>query len=259
MSKPNKKFTEPFVGVPTALFKSPAFIALDASAVKLYLDLRLKYTGFNNGNIEATLTNLKHRGWSSQHTLARALRQLEAVGFIRKTRQSIGVHNGSKLCNLYRFTDLECYANPKLFIAYVKATKDYLAFTSLGHALKVIKEASPSKPRVTSSQQKKSSMQIQHCDTAESAPIKGSDGATTASIAKCAYAENASSTFYQILSKRLSGEARLRQLRKHRPSTCFVQKLHSFIDSAKPSGFSDGISTEVDAAGLQEAVPAKDA
>lgn len=254
MSKQSKTHTEPFVGISKSLLQSPAFIALDPSAVKLYIDLRLKYTGFNNGNIDATLTNLKHRGWSSQHTLARAIRQLEAVGFIKKTRQSIGVQKGSKVCNLFRFTDVECPVNAKLEIPFIKATKDYLAFASKGHALKVVKEASPSKSRSIEPKQEKTSVQFQHRNDAISAPHAKDGDATTASMPNTPSAVSASSRFHQILSKRLLGEARRRFLIKHRPSSVVVQKLHPFIALAKPAAAREDVVQGLDVASVLEAI-----
>jgi hypothetical protein len=90
--------------------------------------------GTNNGNISAALSELRHRGWNSSATLAKALRQLEAVGLLRKTRQTIGVERGSKVCNLFRFTDVEVYERIKLGIPAMKATDDYKAFKTLADA-----------------------------------------------------------------------------------------------------------------------------
>ena len=110
--------TEAHVRVPLEVLQCPAFIALPASAVKLYMDMMSHLRSTNNGNINATLSELRHRGWRAPATLAKALRQLEAVGLIAKTRETTGVHRGSKLCNLYRFTDRDAYAVPKLHLVW---------------------------------------------------------------------------------------------------------------------------------------------
>ena len=139
--------TEAHVRITLKLLQSPAFIALDWTARALFLDLRSKLRGSNNGNINAALSELKHRGWRSPTTLAKALRQLEAVGLVEKTRQTIGVERGSQVCNLYRFTDVDVYEFPKLAINAKKATHDYLKFESLGHARNAVRSASVPKKR----------------------------------------------------------------------------------------------------------------
>jgi len=126
---------------------SPAFVALDACSVKLFLDLRVKLNGSNNGNINATLSELKHHGWRSSATLTKSIKQLESAGFIAKTRTSIGVCNGSKVCNLYRFTDLDCFEVPKLQITACKATNDFTRFTSLNSAVEAVSVTVPREPR----------------------------------------------------------------------------------------------------------------
>lgn len=105
------------------VLQSPAFTELSYSASRLYIDLRLLLNGTNNGNISATLSTLRYRGWRSPTTLAKNLRQLEAVGLIAKTRRTVGVENGSKLCNLYRFTDEPCYEVPRLGISMMKGDR----------------------------------------------------------------------------------------------------------------------------------------
>lgn len=139
--------TEQHIRIPLTVLNSNAYISLPTSAVKLYIDMFSYLRGTNNGNINATLTDLRHRGWNSPTTLAKALRQLEAVGLIAKTRQTTGVHRGSKLCNLYRFTHLEAYEFPKLHVQACKATKDYLQFKSLANAERAIKVASSAAPK----------------------------------------------------------------------------------------------------------------
>lgn len=157
--------TEAHVRIPLEVLQSPAFIALPASAVKLYLDMLSHLRGTNNGNINATLSELKHRGWRSSATLAKALRQLEAVGLIAKTRETLGVHRGSKLCNLYRFTDRDAYAQPKLHLDGHKETRDYRKFTTLADAKKAVKTASASTPK------KKTTLQKLKRDAAETEAI----------------------------------------------------------------------------------------
>jgi hypothetical protein len=98
-------------------------------------------TGLNNGNLSATLGTLKHKGWVSSATLANALHGLQALGFIAKTRGG-GVANGSTVCCLYRFTDLNVLEVPKLAIPATSATHDYLQFENLAQAKRALEQAS---------------------------------------------------------------------------------------------------------------------
>jgi hypothetical protein len=147
--KKNTAQTERHIRITHAMLNSPAFIALDASAQALFLSLRVKLNGSNNGNISAPFSELKHRRVRSSTTLAKALRQLEAVGLIRKTRLTVGVERGSKVCNLYRFTDLDVYEHPKLHVDACRATHEYKHFASLAEARGAIVRASPPQKKRT--------------------------------------------------------------------------------------------------------------
>jgi hypothetical protein len=122
------------------LLDSPAYLALSYSARALYVELRRKLLSTNNGNIDATLSTLKHRGWRSSVTLNKALNDLMTVGLIAKTRQG-GIAYMSKQCSLYRLTDEEVFEHPKLRITRMNATHDYRQFTKLNEARAVIREA----------------------------------------------------------------------------------------------------------------------
>lgn len=136
------------IRVDMALLNSPAFIALDSCAKALFIDLRSRVNSFTNGNINAALSELRHRNWRSPVTLAKAIRQLEAVGLIAKTRKTVGVERGSKMCNLFRFTDLDVFEIPKFGILAQKATHDYKKITELNVARQVVAKASLTQPKI---------------------------------------------------------------------------------------------------------------
>lgn len=121
------------VRVYVTLLNSPAWRVLGPSAVKLFMDLRAAVTGTNNGNLNATLSELKHRGWGSSETLGKAIYALRALGFIAVTREG-GLKMGTRVCTLYRFTDLEVFEQPKVGVQACKATHDYLRFDSVRDA-----------------------------------------------------------------------------------------------------------------------------
>ncbi len=112
---------------------SPAWRALSHADVRVYLAMRRKLGGTNNGDINATLAELRHAGISSSSTLSTALHRLEALGFIAKTRQG-GIAFGGKLCSLYRFTDVETFDIAKAGVKADKATNDWKQFKNLAEA-----------------------------------------------------------------------------------------------------------------------------
>ena len=112
---------------------SNAWRVLNFSAKALYTDLRAKLRNGSNGNVSAALGDLKHVGWTSSATLAKALYDLQAVGFVTKTRSG-GVERGSKVCSLYAFTDMDINPNPKLGIEKSRATFAYRDFKTMAEA-----------------------------------------------------------------------------------------------------------------------------
>lgn len=123
-----------------ALVDSPAWRALSWTDQGLYIALRRKLKGSNNGNIEATLSTLRHADITSPSTLAKSLRALQCLGFIAKTRQG-GIAQGVKHCSLYRFTDEAVFEHPRLGIAAQPATNEWQAFESVGEARATVQAA----------------------------------------------------------------------------------------------------------------------
>ncbi len=146
----NSAGVAPHSRIPHEVTDGPAWRVLNYSAKALFIDLRAKLRSTNNGNINATLSELKHRGWTHPGTLSNALRQLEHMGFIAKTRQG-GVASLSKLCSLFRFTDLQVHEHPKQGIAAIKATHDYRRFESVGEAKAAISELNGKKSKLRKS------------------------------------------------------------------------------------------------------------
>jgi len=153
--------------IPHDVTDGPAWRVLSFSAKALYVDLRAKLRSTNNGNINATLSEMKHRGWSSPVTLSKALRQLERMGFIAKTRQG-GIASMSKICSLYRFTDLLVHEHPKQGIPATKETHDYRGFRSVGEAKAALYELNGGKSNLQKMKlQGTDSVPIPECETTE--------------------------------------------------------------------------------------------
>lgn len=116
-----------------SILDSPAWRALTHADVRVYLALRRKLGRTNNGDINATLAEMRHAGISSSSTLSAALHRLEALGFIEKTRQG-GIASGGKLCSLYRFTDEPTLDVAKAGVRAGAATNEWQGFKNMSEA-----------------------------------------------------------------------------------------------------------------------------
>ena len=76
-----------FVALPWSVLDSQAFQRLSHPARSLLLELARQFVRDNNGRLMASLAQLKSRGWSSNDTITRALRELQAAGFVFQTVQ----------------------------------------------------------------------------------------------------------------------------------------------------------------------------
>jgi hypothetical protein len=101
-----------FVPIPHVILRSQDYANLSAHAVKLLFDLLTQYQGNNNGNLCATWSLMRKRGWRSRDTLQKALQELLRNGWIQQTRQG-GMHCAS----LYGVTFYALDPNPKLEVS----------------------------------------------------------------------------------------------------------------------------------------------
>jgi predicted transcriptional regulator len=121
-----------------SILDSPAWRTLTHADVRVYLALRRKLGRTNNGDINATLAEMKHAGISSSSTLSAALHRLEALGFIEKTRQG-GIAHGGKLCSLYRFTDEPTLDIAKAGVRAGSATNEWERFKNMAEARQAVR------------------------------------------------------------------------------------------------------------------------
>ena len=92
-----------YLGLPMEMVKSWQFARLSGAGLKLLMELRLQYNGYNNGDLDCTWSRLAKRGWRSPVTLNLAIKELLHCGWIEK------VHTGQRLCgrhdpNLFALT-----------------------------------------------------------------------------------------------------------------------------------------------------------
>lgn len=133
LGKPPKDPRGGHVRLYWAMLDSPAWRALSHADVRVYLAMRRKLGATNNGDISATLADMRHAGICSSSTLATALHKLEAVRLIAKTRQG-GIAAGGKVCSLYRFTDVETYDIAKAGVKAGRATNEWQQLKTLAEA-----------------------------------------------------------------------------------------------------------------------------
>lgn len=80
--------------LPYSIFDAPAYQAMSRSAQALLLEFARQFNGANNGKLIATYPYLCGRGWRSKSEIQKAMRELEAAGFIYRTAQG-GLHRPS--------------------------------------------------------------------------------------------------------------------------------------------------------------------
>lgn len=93
-----------FVPLPTELVRGSAWRECSHPARSLLVDMATQFDGANNGRLVATLGRLKHLGWTSNDTLARAVRELERNGLVHCTRRG-----GKRTASLYAIPFLGGY------------------------------------------------------------------------------------------------------------------------------------------------------
>ena len=110
-----RAITGRFIGLPHSLADSKAFMTLTPLSLKLWINMMMQYNGRNNGDINATFSEMRKWGWRSEASLHKALKELLRHGLIVKTRQG-GIAFMSKICSLYAFTHVPICDLPKLGI-----------------------------------------------------------------------------------------------------------------------------------------------
>ena len=86
-----------FLHLHRPLLNSEDFISLKRNSIKLLIDIALQYNGYNNGDLCATLSVMKKRGWNSNQQLTKATKELLEKNLIVLTKQG-GLHMGPNLC-----------------------------------------------------------------------------------------------------------------------------------------------------------------
>lgn len=113
MNKPRKRKTNhkgrnksagAFLPIPYTMARSDAWRSLSGSAVKVWIEIRCRYNGFNNGELSLSLREAASLLGMSQTTVKRAFDELVMKGFLRKTREG---HWYGRRAAEYAVTDRE--------------------------------------------------------------------------------------------------------------------------------------------------------
>lgn len=77
--------SEQYIKISHALLSHHNFRMLNGTSVKVLLEICLRHNGFNNGKIAVSASELMRLLSIGKETALRSLRELELLGFIRKT------------------------------------------------------------------------------------------------------------------------------------------------------------------------------
>lgn len=91
-----RRSNDSFFGIPKRVLAHDNFLLLSPHGNKLLIDLGEQYRGKNNGDLCATWSWMKKRGWKSKETLNNSLRELEHYGLLVCTQ-----HGGLNRPSLY--------------------------------------------------------------------------------------------------------------------------------------------------------------
>lgn len=94
-----------YIPLPYSVIQHQAWRSLNGNAVKVYLELRARYNGSNNGSLALSMENAATLLRMSKTSVCRAFKELEQKGFIVKTLQ--GQWYG-RLASEWRVTDKPC-------------------------------------------------------------------------------------------------------------------------------------------------------
>ena len=96
---------ERFFAIPYNILQTQNFIRLSGNAIKLLVDLGMQYNGSNNGDLCATWSTMKKRGWKSKSTLYHSIQELVHYGLIEKSSQG-GRHKPTLYCLTWKNVNL---------------------------------------------------------------------------------------------------------------------------------------------------------
>ena len=101
--------TEQFVPIPYTMARHPAWRSLGGAAVKVWVELRSRFNGRNNGDLSLSLDEAARLLGIGKTTALRAFAELETKGFIKMTKR--GQWYG-RMATTWAVTDRPHQGNP---------------------------------------------------------------------------------------------------------------------------------------------------
>ncbi len=97
----NRRISGAIAVIPHAVMNCDEYVGLSGSALRLLLEMARQYNGHsNNGDLTAAWSVMRERGFKSEATLQKAVRELMEKEFIVRTREGQFCNPG-KRCALY--------------------------------------------------------------------------------------------------------------------------------------------------------------
>ena len=133
---------ETFFALPHSVISCSNYFQLSHKAKAMLVDLGCQFNGSNNGDLSATWSLLKKRGWKSSDTISSSIEELIYYGFIVRTQEGGLNVAGKQRPHLYALTWLRI---DKIgFSDGLRVKSDY----KVGDTLRAWKDAkSPMKPK----------------------------------------------------------------------------------------------------------------
>ncbi|MBD1544892.1 helix-turn-helix domain-containing protein [Roseibium aggregatum] len=95
--------------LPYSMTQHPIWRSLSGNAVRVFIEMRSRFNGSNNGKIRLSLDDGARTLGMGKETVRRAQQELERKGFIVKTKE--GYFYGRQASE-WRLTDCECEGHP---------------------------------------------------------------------------------------------------------------------------------------------------
>ena len=100
---------EQYIPLPYPMVRSPAWRSLSGAAVKVWVELRSRFNGRNNGDLSLSMDEAARLLGIGKATVQRALAELEAKGFLRMTKRG---HWYGRLATTWAVTDRSHQGHP---------------------------------------------------------------------------------------------------------------------------------------------------
>ena len=102
-AKSRKESAASFAGIPRRVMDHSDYLGLSGNAIRLLNWLQYQFKGQNNGDLTASFSYMKLRGFNSKTTLAKAIQELITANLIIQTRTGVFTNPGGR-CALYALT-----------------------------------------------------------------------------------------------------------------------------------------------------------